>query len=324
MLEIRAPNWRAKRFKEMGRGGEAVIYSLKPDTVAKIFLKSTDKIFAKDMPGQEAAAARLVEMQKKLRAFPQNAPPGLIGPSGILTDEFGHIFGYVMPLVDGISFDKLTRVDSLLSLKDRAEIIINFHDLLTALHEAEIVYGDLNQNNIIIVPGRPAVNLIDADSIQFGEFFCRSFMPGFAAPEILKINLDFNQQAKPTPNQINGWTINSQKRDANGRFIKIERNPQAPLYSLAAPHSKLTDWYAFLVNAMRLLTFTEPYGGTVNSMTQAERIKKHVTVFNPNVIYPYNARPLRELPRPILEVFFRVFQQGERFVPEKSIFESLY
>ena len=296
MLKIRARHWKPSKFKELGRGGEAVVYKMRKDIVAKVFLLPNAPEFADHAELQKAARARIRDMQTKLFEFPRDLPEQLIAPTGVLVDEKDRVFGYVMPFVDGIPLDKLGRTSSVLTERLTGKLLMSLHNLVSALHARGVVIGDFNENNIIVTRGKP--HLIDADSMQFGPYQCRSFIPRFTAPELLKL-----EKSKV-----------GAKR--NGEVV-------TPLFSMVAPHSELTDWYSFLVIAMRLLTFTDPYGGVIKGMDLAERLGKRVTVFDRRVVYPRVARPIRNVHRPILEVFFRVFCRGERFVPDRELFEIL-
>src|SRR5581483_2415350 len=98
------------------------------------------------------------------------------------------------------------------------------YDILTALHEKGVVVGDLNENNILVKNQRIA-GMVDVDSMQFGNYACKTFIPRFTAPELLEYKAD-------------------------------------GALHLFAKRDHLSDWYAFLVIAMHLATNTDPYGGT--------------------------------------------------------------
>ncbi len=300
MLRIKAQTWRADRFPEIGRGGEAVVYRLRNDLVAKVFLLPTAPEYADNKALQEAASVRIREMQTKLLEFPEDVPEGLVTPYGVLVSPHGNIFGYAMSFVDGVPLDKLSRTSSGCPSSMAGLVLVRLHELVSALHERGIVVGDLNENNIIVSKQGP--RFIDADSMQFGQYPCRAFMPRFTAPELLEV-------------------------DAPRRFFRRAQPPVQPgkpvVYKMVAPHSELTDWYSFLVIAMRVLTFTDPYGGVAPNMSFEERYSKRVTVFDRQVTYPRVARPLSSVPRPILELFFRAFHRGERFVPDKELFSAI-
>ncbi|MEK7585487.1 MAG: hypothetical protein AAB455_03180 [Patescibacteria group bacterium] len=297
MLRIRVGRWNPSRFKELGRGGEAAVFRLRNDTAAKVFLLPNAIEFAESTELQEAARLRIKEMQIKLFEFPKGLPEELVVPNGVLVNNKDQVFGYVMPFVDGTPLDKFGRTSSLLTPSLVSRLLARLHDAVSALHAQGVIVGDFNENNIIVAKQTPY--LIDADSMQFGSYRCRSFMPRFTAPEILR-------SEKP--------------KISRGQSPKSQPPPSL---KMVAPHSELTDWYSFLVIAMRLITFTDPYGGVVKNMDFPERFAKRITVFDKRVIYPLIARPIKDVPRPILEVFFRVFHRGERFVPDKDLFGPL-
>lgn len=301
ILRIRASHQQIHKFKELGRGGEAVVYKIREDIAAKVFLLPNATEFIKNTELQKAAHVRIIEMQNKLFDFPQDLPEGIVKPSGVLINEKEQVFGYVMPFIKGLSLDNLSKTSTILPPAITSLLLLSLYDLVNSLHARGVVIGDLNENNIIVANGNP--HIIDADSTQFGHYKCRSFTPHFTAPEVLKV---INQEISPG--------------GRNGRKIC---KTILPSYSMTAPHSELTDWYSFMVIAMRLMTLTDPYGGTIKKMNFAERLENRVTVFDQRVIYPCIAKPLKDVPRSILDVFFRVFHLGERFIPERGIFNDL-
>lgn len=298
MLRIKAEKWNSKKFKELGRGGEAVIYLLKPDTAAKIFLLPTDPQY-KGLPGQIAAAkVRLEEMQTKLVDFPKTLSAGLVAPKGVLLSADKKIFGYVMPYIDGTSLDKLTKTGSALTLQQAYALLLSLYELVEELHQGGIIIGDFNENNIIVSGHK--VFLIDADSMQFGKYQCRSFIPRFAAPELLKV--------------IAGKTKGRGKN-------KVLLPPEI---TLAKPFNESSDWYSFLVIAMRLIVHTDPFGGVAKDLDLFARMKDRITIFDQRVTYPLIAKPLSSVPRPLLMAFYRAFKLGERFKPDKNILDLNY
>lgn len=294
LQRIRALRWNVKGLTELGRGGEAVAYQLPNGTVAKVFHKPDAPEYG-DNPGlQDAARVRIVEMQTKLDDLPRDLPPAFVAPTGVLVNGNGNIFGYVMPFIDGVPLDQLSRRSSIGSLPIVCGILAKLHEIITLLHVRGIVVGDCNENNIIVSQTLP--HFVDVDAMQFGQYPCRAFMPRYAAPELIGVERPKQQRGKP---------------------------PQVPTFTLVAHHSALTDWYAFLVIAMRLITRTDPYGGTAARMDLADRIEQRVTVFDRRVTYPAVARPLAIVPRPILEAFVRTFPLGERFIPDRALFETV-
>jgi len=321
MLKIVSKTWDASRFKELGRGGEAAVYRLNDDTVAKVFLKPDAREFAKNPELKKAAKIRLEEMQTKLFEFPAGLPKEFVAPTGVLVHGNGRVFGYVMPFVDGISLDKLGRSDSIITPELAGGLLSKLHDTISVLHAKGVVYGDLNENNIIIVNSIPY--LIDTDSMQFGSFQCRSFVPRFTAPEILKIEEIVKPFVDPNDSGCSCDNCDKSRKKRKKEYLKNAKSESEFSYSMLAPHNEMTDWYAFLVIAMRLLTFTDPYGGVVAGMDLAERIRERITIFDPRVTYPVIARPLKDVSRPVVEMLFRAFYHNERFIPDREVFDTL-
>jgi len=305
MMRIQTKRWNPSRFAEIGRGGEAVIYRLREDMVAKVFLPPDACEFANEPELQEAAKVRIAEMQTKLFEFPQDLPGELVVPNAVMIDKEKKVFGYAMPYIEGTVLGQLSRTSSVLSAKSIGVLLVKLHDLVCSLHVAKVVLGDFNENNIIVAGGVP--HLIDADSMQFGPYQCRSFIPKFTAPELLRAE-------KPKKKKKKKKKTSSEEADESSGLAL------APRYTLAAPHNEMTDWYSFLVIAMRLITRTDPYGGVVPKMPIEERLREGVTVFDSRCVYPRVARPLKSIARPVLEAFFRTFHRGERFIPDKSLF----
>lgn len=282
VLLIKGRKWKEGKFPEIGRGGEAVIYALKEDTVAKVFLEPSDPQFASDAGLQKAAEERIVLMQTKLYDIPNDLPSRVVVPNGILIDENEKIFGYTMPFI--AQSKNFSEIKSIQTNKNKIkDLLLQLYDVIAALHNKGVIIGDLNENNILVTP-RNGIKIVDVDSMQFDKYICTTFITRYTPPEFLKL----------------------------GKSITLKKK-----------RNDITDWYAFLVIAMRLLANTDPYGGVVQNMTLGERLKNNITIFDPRVIYPVTAIPIRTIHRPVLEIFFEAFFKKARFVPDRSVFESL-
>lgn len=332
MPRVMAGRWPPKNCEEIGRGGEAVVYRLNQSIVAKVFLNNKAPEYKDDEQLQEASKMRIEEMQEKLFDFPQGLPQQLVIPNGVLVRKNKEVFGYTMPMIEGVSLEKLTRTDSILTPAMLRNLLYSLHDLVTELHSKGVVIGDFNESNVIVKDSMPY--LIDADSMQFGRWQCRCFMPRFVDPEILgfkkgKAVVNIPQVKKSTKGcNCDECVAQRERVFQEQKKLREEMIEQAkknlPLeFTMVKGHSQQGDWYSFLVIAMRLITFTDPYGGVLPGKDLVERIKERITVFNPNVVYPLVAKPLATVPRPILEMFFKAFHLGERFVPPRELFNSL-
>ena len=64
--KVPQPSW-----KEIGEGGEAIIYKSSPKTVVKVFRHWNDLRFKDSTDEQKAAKEKFVELQKKLLLMPE-------------------------------------------------------------------------------------------------------------------------------------------------------------------------------------------------------------------------------------------------------------
>jgi hypothetical protein len=161
----------------LGEGGEARVYRA-GDRAVKIFHAPSD------------------QKARKLAAFPTALPAEVVAPAAVATDRAGAVIGYAMPAVLG--HEELAR------LSDRrwregavwnAEVSVIFTRLslvLTALHSANVVVGDLNDGNVLFAPRTTRVALIDADSMQFDGFPCAVAHERTLDPKLYGRPLDFS------------------------------------------------------------------------------------------------------------------------------------
>lgn len=200
-LSIQADKARLRKLGEIGRGGEAVVYWLREDTAAKVFLEPNDPFYEADENQKKAAEERIALMQTKLLEIPEELPSNVVVPKGILVDEKEKIFGYIMTLVKWCK--NLSEVQK---GKDRSWntrwILLQLYDTLIELHKKEVVIGDLNENNILL-DDEHRVKLVDVDSMQFGRYICPTFVPKFTPPELLNIDDIVSLKEKRTP--LSDW-----------------------------------------------------------------------------------------------------------------------
>lgn len=270
-------------------GGEANVFRFTPSAefvrrygrgrfVLKIFRKATT----------DALRRAASERQTKLPAFPNGIDAGVIGPVALARDTNNQVIGYVMAFVsDGtplIEFKsaRFCRENSV-TPERILRIMANLHRLVTAVHARGVVIGDFNDKNVLVLPN-DEVCLLDADSFQYGNWECPTFVPGFVDPQIVE-----------------------PRSDAPNVFRKIGR------------HSQLTDWYAFTVMLFQLLVRVHPYtdgfyasangGGSIKGV---QRIHRRISAFTPGVTLPDIATPFDRIPANIVECFRLVFDQDQR------------
>ncbi|MCZ7677793.1 MAG: hypothetical protein M5U28_03050 [Sandaracinaceae bacterium] len=169
----------------LGTGGEADVYDAGGGRAIKVF-KGPDHPDVRDLPAlRDAARERLAEHQHKLARFPRGLPPRVVAPERLATDRpGGSVVGYAMRLVAGA--EPLARYaeprfrQQGVDPNDVVAVLRDLHLTVCALHRAGIVLGDLNDRNVLVEGTR--AHLIDADSFQFGPYFCGVFTERFVDP----------------------------------------------------------------------------------------------------------------------------------------------
>lgn len=275
----------------LAKGGEATIYPYTPGLVLKIYKDAGHPDFAGDLTQQRIADERIELNQRKLKEFPTNLPPAVITPQKMATDKAGRrILGYAMRFVDNAEvlrmyYDQDFREKG---IDDNVviSIFLNLYQGILDIHKVAVI-GDFNDLNVLV--SGSAVYFIDADSYQFGRYFCTTFTQTFVDPLIC--------------------------------------DPLADEPLLTKPHNKESDWFAFNVMLFRSLLFVGPYGGMYRNpkhkIPQTKRALLRITVFDDHVIYPQSARALRVLPDDLLDYFLKVFKKDFRGIFPKGYLENL-
>ena len=176
----------------VGRGGEAVVYSLAgdPSRVAKIYEPAPRPNYP----------AKLSWMLNNPPVDPTAAlgHPSLAWPAALLYDEGRHLAGYLMPHIRGtapvlVVFNPRRRSEALPGFDRRYlhRTACNLATAVGALHQSNYVVGDLNESNIL-VKSSALVSLIDTDSFQVQEpnggrtitYACPVAKPEYTPPEL--------------------------------------------------------------------------------------------------------------------------------------------
>jgi hypothetical protein len=277
---------RVGSLKSIGKGGEADIMDIGGGMILKLFKPSDHPDYEGNPHEQKGARDRLKEHQSKLPSFPKNLPERVIVPTELVTiasgPDTGQICGYTMKFVSGGELlIRLSQKDSRLKGIPSAAVVQAFKDLyptVSGLHKAGVIIGDFNDLNSFFKNGQ--IHLIDADSFQFGRFFCRVFTQKFVDPTL------------------------------------CDPKQETPL--LSKPHNENSDWYAFVALLMQSLLFVGPYGGVYQPKAAKARLPHdarpmhRITVFNPEVRYPKPAMHWNALPDTLLQVFHEVFEKDKR------------
>ncbi len=282
--------------QSIGKGGEADIFAIGGGTALKLFKPPTHPDLVGQAAEQRAARERLQTHQRKLPELVRLAtvlPPSVITPQALATKtSTPEIVGYTMRFLDKSEVllryaDKTFRSGGI----SHETVVAIFRDLcrtVEGVHRVGVI-GDFNDLNVL-VKGTEAY-LIDADSFQFGPYFCRVFTERFVDPLVC--------------------------------------DPAGSSLVLAKPYTPASDWYAFSVMLMQSLLFVNPYDGIYRPKDPAKRIPhetrplQRITVFHEHVQYPKPAIHYRVLPDELLDYWFRLFVKDERGPFPAALLQSL-
>jgi tRNA A-37 threonylcarbamoyl transferase component Bud32 len=269
----------------VGKGGEADVFKIDAKTVVKVFKQPDHPDVAGNPQEEKAARARLDEHQRKLREFPDLAGMNVVTPIALATDVSGsRILGYTMALVPRAEVllrwaERPYRTQAGLDNNKAVALFRALHGTLRKLHAQGVVVGDFNDLNVLVAQATEPW-LIDADSFQFGAFFCRVFTERFVDPLLC--------------------------------------DPKASRPLLVKPHNPMSDWYAFNVMLFKSLLYCDPYGGIhrparkADEVLHAARPLHRITVFDKDVRYPKPAIPYDRLSDVWLDHFEMVFKEDRR------------
>ena len=276
----------------IGKGGEADVYDLGNGTVLKMFKRRDDPDYTGNPHAQQGAVLRIQEHQKKLPAFPKGLPSAVVAPLELAHNKAGEVVGYTMKYLEGqevlLRFgDRQYREQGGIDGNQVIGIFRDLHGLVRSVHDAQVVIGDFNDLNVL-VDDQGKVCLVDADSMQFATYPCRTFTARFVDP------------------------LNCGPDD-----LILQR-----------PHSAESDWYAFNTMLIQSLLYVGPYGGVHKPkggkrLQHDKRVLARVTVFDGDVIYPKPAIPFGALPDELLEHFQRVYARDERGVFPEHILAAM-
>jgi hypothetical protein len=268
----------------IGKGGEADIYRLGKNLVAKIFKQPTHPDLKGNTLAQQVAKERINEHQQKLQLFPKGLPSNIIAPLDLITDPKNpsHIIGYTMPLIDGAevmlrygekSFRQNGIPNSLIT-----KLFLDEYAAVEGLHANKVVWGDENDLNVLVKGDK--VFIIDADSMQFGPYLCKTYTPNFVDP------------------------------------LLCDLNQNVPV--LVLPHNENSDWFAFTAMLFKTWMLVAPYGGIYRPKNGAKKVQEtrrpleRISVFHTDIKYPRPAIPLDALNNDLKHHFVQVFEKDLR------------
>ena len=248
-------------LKRLGRGGEAAVHLNPPDRAIKVFHPPEHEFFAGNEEAQVTnraqAARRLADYPKKLPEFPVWIGSRVIGPSCLLSIGKYSVGGYEMPFVKGgVQLTKYSDADwkkeQKVKLEEIVGIFLDLYDTLCELHCCGVIVGDFKPDNVLVQDRRKAY-LVDAESMAYGSWPCRTFSEGYVDPDRCDPDLDYQMLSKP--------------------YIKD------------------SDWYAYTVMLFQALTNINPYDGVhrpkkgsgEKTCPPAARPLRRISVFNKSV-----------------------------------------
>lgn len=245
----------------LGQGGEGRVYRDRSgDRAIKIFLAPSE------------------ERRRKLRAFPSQLPPRVVGPIDLAYDKNGDIVGYAMRRLDGAidSFRMAQRKwrEATMRAGEVTRIWAEVAQTVGQLHARGIVVGDLNDGNVVLTRTSPGFTpwLIDADSMQLPGHPCVVAHERFLDPRLYGVDLTKN-----------------------------------------AALSKETDWYALAVLLFSSLACVHPYGGSHPSFpTMLRRAEARHSVLRADVKLPASSFRPDVLSDDVLAFFHDVFERDLR------------
>ena len=174
---------------ELGRGGEATVFSLsnEPSKVVKLY--------------HQPSETRIKKLEAMIANAPQDPTAGtehlsLAWPQNLVFDGIGQGVGFIMPYIDNQNSLPLHQLYNPKARRQRAagitwhylvRIARNLCAVVAALHRAGYVIGDLNESNILVTD-RALVSLVDCDSVQVRDgpklYRCLVGKGEYTAPEL--------------------------------------------------------------------------------------------------------------------------------------------
>jgi len=172
---------KVKLEKEIGKGGEGIIYEFGINQICKIYKK------------EKLTNLRFEKL--KLMVSRQLVCDGVCWPREIVFNERNEFIGYIMDKASGIPMQTAMFVKPVLEKNfpnwkrlNLVNLCINILDKIICLHDKNIIVGDINPLNILI-RNDTEVYFVDTDSYQIESFPCPVGTVNFTAPEIQ--NKDF-------------------------------------------------------------------------------------------------------------------------------------
>ena len=226
-------------LEEIGRGGEGCVYKTNSPFLAKIY--KPDHITNRIKGKIELMLSKRIECD------------GICYPVAALYNKYKEFVGYLMPLAKGKELQKCVFMPKLLQKnfpdwkkRDLVELSITILEKIKYLHDRNIIIGDINPNNILVV-SQKEVYIVDTDSFQVEDFPCPVGTVNFTAPEIQKQHFDGFLRSKGNENF------------AVATLLFMLMLPGKPPYAQQGGEDPVSN----IIN----MDFSYPYGGESNKKT---------------------------------------------------------
>ena len=157
-------------------GGEGTIYTTSTPYVAKIY--KAEKIDERKYEKIKLMLSKNIHCD------------GICYPLACLYNEFNEFVGYLMPVAKGKELQRSLFIKPLLlknfpewKKRDTVELCVTILEKIKYLHDRNIIMGDINPANILVVSPKE-VYFVDTDSYQIEGFPCPVGTINYTAPEI--------------------------------------------------------------------------------------------------------------------------------------------
>lgn len=185
LFAVRGSNKKLIRLKsEVSSGGEGIIYTTTlPNIVAKVY--------------KEGKAKKSTYAKIKLMVSKNIECDGVCFPTHILYNSNSEFVGYLMRQAHGTTLLKSVFMPALLKnkyfpdwkKKDTVQLCITILKKFQYLHSKNIILGDINPSNILVVSPNE-VYFVDTDSYQIEGYPCPVGTRNYTAPEIQRKRYD--------------------------------------------------------------------------------------------------------------------------------------
>lgn len=173
---VYTPRGPIKLESKVAAGGEGIIYTTNTPFVAKVYKKENN-------------TKRKYE-KIKLMLSKSIECTGICYPVAALYNSKKEFVGYLMPKAKGKELQKSIFIKPLFlknfptwKKRDTVELCITILEKIKYLHDRNIVMGDINPSNILVVSPKE-VYFVDTDSYQVENFPCPVGTNNYTAPEI--------------------------------------------------------------------------------------------------------------------------------------------